>query len=550
MIKNITQTLNLRHISFVTIFLLSTISFAQNIPEDFRLEDRKKEVIEKRDLFAKHFLNEDGSFTASIASRPVHFEKDGVFKTIDNKIKPFASSTYSYANTENLMASYFGSMSHKGIKNETKEGVVLEFLNTTMHWEVAGLKIGEQQSNNVSVSTLDNKVYYNNLYDFINAEFVVLNGKRKLNYIISSAEAFANAPSNTSYLVFTEKVVIPSSWTHEMTKNGLVIRNAQQEQIYLYSNPYSFDGSGKMLRSNNTIMSVEREDNTLTIATKVKTDWLLNVDRVYPITVDPTVSVYPYLSSYGTGTVYSADYFKETEIIGFGRLDDFLGVEDFVRGWAKFDTTSIPEDAIVDNGVTINFYVNAASPDYSPAYGHELVFSQLNLDPVSSTGSILYNAIEQFGYAPFVTAAINSVGWKTHTLTSASIQTDISNGLVNDYFAIGFMPQGDFFEGEFIVVDGWANNMPYLTFTYEESLGIEEFDTSVMSIYPNPVEDVLTVATDYEVVSIEVYSLIGQLVQANTNKNLIDVSSLAKGIYMTKIRFENGQVLTKKIVKE
>lgn len=550
MIKNITQTLNLRHISFVTIFLLSTISFAQNIPEDFRLEDRKKEVIEKRDLFAKHFLNEDGSFTASIASRPVHFEKDGVFKTIDNKIKPFASSTYSYANTENLMASYFGSMSHKGIKNETKEGVVLEFLNTTTHWEVAGLKIGEQQSNNVSVSTLDNKVYYNNLYDFINAEFVVLNGKRKLNYIISSAEAFANAPSNTSYLVFTEKVVIPSSWTHEMTKNGLVIRNAQQEQIYLYSNPYSFDGSGKMLRSNNTIMSVEREDNTLTIATKVKTDWLLNVDRVYPITVDPTVSVYPYLSSYGTGTVYSADYFKETEIIGFGRLDDFLGVEDFVRGWAKFDTTSIPEDAIVDNGVTINFYVNAASPDYSPAYGHELVFSQLNLDPVSSTGSILYNAIEQFGYAPFVTAAINSVGWKTHTLTSASIQTDISNGLVNDYFAIGFMPQGDFFEGEFIVVDGWANNMPYLTFTYEESLGIEEFDTSVMSIYPNPVEDVLTVATDYEVVSIEVYSLIGQLVQANTNKNLIDVSSLAKGIYMTKIRFENGQVLTKKIVKE
>ena len=368
MIKKITQSLKLRHLCFVSVLLLSGLSFAQSISKHPIYEDKENEVIEKRDLFAKHFLNEDGSYTATVATGPIHYENDGVFETIETTIHSFSSGAYTYANTENLMASYFGATAHTGVKNVTKEGEVLEFLSTTMHWEVAGLKVGEKQSDNVPVTITGNKAYYNNLYSSINAEFVVLNGKRKLNYIIPSADAIANVPTNADYLVFTEKVIIPENWSHATTETGLVINNEKQERIYKYSNPYSFDGKGKTMRSNNTFMSIEAQgNNTLVISTKVKTDWLLSSERVYPITVDPTVSVYPYLSDYGTGLVYSADYYKEPEIIGFGRLDDFEGLEDFVRGWAKFDITSLPEDAVVDNGVTINYYVNFASVDFSPA---------------------------------------------------------------------------------------------------------------------------------------------------------------------------------------
>lgn len=548
MIKKITKPL--LHLCLASILLASGISLAQTTSKNPIYEDKGNEVIAKRDLFAKHFLNEDGSYSAAIASGPIHYQKDGLFSNIDNTIHPFSSTIYTYANKENLMESYFGATAHKGIKNKTKEGEVSEFLNTTMYWEVAGLKVNEQQSVNVPVTTVNNKAYYNNIYGAINAEFVVLNGKRKLNYIIPSADALTDIPTNATYLVFTEKVILPANWSYANTEEGVVVSNEKQERIYLYSNPYSFDGNGKKLRSNNTVMTVETQDNILTIATKVKASWLLSTNRVFPVTVDPTVTVYPDMANYNTGSVYSSDYYKLTADIAFGRDVDNEGVQDFLRGWAKFNTTSVPEDAIVSNGVTVNYYVYYASSDYSPVNGHQLVFSQLNIDPVTATGSSLYNAIGQFGYGPFVTTAINSVGWKTHTLTSTTIQTDISNGLANNYFSLGFMPQGDFYPEEYIAVDGWDYDKPYLTFTYTQPvMGTESFD-KLVSMYPNPVENILTVATDYQIESVTIYSLVGQLIQTKTNSNTIDVSSLPKGVYMAAIKLDNGQTITKKIIKK
>ncbi len=549
MIKKITQVLRLRHLCLASVLLLSGINFAQTTSKNPIYEDKENEVIEKRDMFAKHFINSDGSYTAAISSGPIHYEKEGIFSNIENTILPFSSMVYAYSNEENLMESYFGASAHIGLKNKTKEGEVLEFLNTTMYWEVGGLKVNEQQSANVPVTTINNKAYYNHLYGTINAEFVVLNGKRKLNYIIPNSDAIVGAPANATYLVFTEKITIPNNWSYLNTEEGLVISNEKQEKIYLYSNPYSFDETGKKLRNNNTLMTVEAQGNTLTIATKVKTSWLLSTDRVFPITVDPTVTVYPDMSNFNTGSVYSSDYYKLSADIAFGRDADNGALQDFLRGWAKFNITSVPEDAIVSNGVTVNYYVFYASPDYSPAYGHELVFSQLTLDPVTATGSALYNAIEQYGYGPFVTTAINSVGWKTHTLTSAAVQTDIANGLTNNYFSLGFMPQGSFYAGEFIGVDGWDFDKPYITFTYTQPMGAESFE-KLISIYPNPTENILNVISDYQIESIKIYSLLGQLIQDNTNKNNIDVTSLTNGIYLAEIELENGQTISKKIVKK
>lgn len=550
MIKKITQQLQLRYLLFASGLLLSSVTFAQTTSKNPIYENSEKEVIEKRDLFAKHFINDDGTYTAAVASGPIHYEKAGVFSNIDNTIQSVSSTIYSYANTENLMESYFGATSNNGVKNKTKDGEVLEFLNTSSYWEVGGLKINVQESNNVPVTTIENRAYYKNLYGAIHAEFVVLNGKRKLNYLIQNADALTNAPSNADYLVFTEKIVLPANWTYLNTENGLTISNDKQERIYHYSNPYSFDAKGKKLRSNNTIMTVEAEGNTLNISTKVKATWLLNTDRVFPITVDPTVTVYPDESDYNTGSVYSSDYYKEPADIAFGRYEDNAGAQDMLRGWAKFNTSSVPDDSEVENGVTINYYVFYGSPDYSPLYGHELIFSRLNLDPVTASGSALYNAIDQFGYGPFVTTAINSEGWKEHTLTSSSVQTDITNGLTNNYFSLGFMPQGDFFEGEFIGVDGWDYEMPYLTFTYSQTLGVESFDNPSVNIYPNPVSNILTVATVQQVESIRIYSLVGQLIHSNMNIKTIDVSSVTNGVYMAEIKLSNGQTINKKIVKK
>ncbi len=74
--------------------------------------------------------------------------------------------------------------------------------------------------------------------------------------------------------------------------------------------------------------------------------------------------------------------------------------------------------------------------------------------------------------------------------------------------------------------------------------------SSLISIYPNPVKDVLTIDYLKTINSVEVYSLEGKLVFKNNEQNTsISLNSLASGIYLLKINTDLGQVV-KKIIKE
>ena len=64
-------------------------------------------------------------------------------------------------------------------------------------------------------------------------------------------------------------------------------------------------------------------------------------------------------------------------------------------------------------------------------------------------------------------------------------------------------------------------------------------EASGVIIYPNPVQNILYVKGNSEAYSIEIYSLIGQLVKTVSNTNEIDVSLLSQGIYLIRIRNEN-----------
>lgn len=68
-----------------------------------------------------------------------------------------------------------------------------------------------------------------------------------------------------------------------------------------------------------------------------------------------------------------------------------------------------------------------------------------------------------------------------------------------------------------------------------------------VTLYPNPVQDILNVETDLEIASVEIYNLHGQKV-VQSNQKVVMVSDLASGIYLVKIEDVNKNVSTKKIV--
>lgn len=81
------------------------------------------------------------------------------------------------------------------------------------------------------------------------------------------------------------------------------------------------------------------------------------------------------------------------------------------------------------------------------------------------------------------------------------------------------------------------------------TIGLEENNALNVELYPNPVNNVLTVKGD-SIVKVAIFNALGQEVVAVENRNEIDVTSLNNGLYFVRVTDVNGNVSVNKIVKE
>lgn len=98
-------------------------------------------------------------------------------------------------------------------------------------------------------------------------------------------------------------------------------------------------------------------------------------------------------------------------------------------------------------------------------------------------------------------------------------------------------------------------NFPIVTNNYttiiQNSLGIQENELiNDISIYPNPVKDILNFKTEQNVIKAEVYDIAGRILSSNSvSENKIDMSELKTGNYILKLYTEKG-IMNTKIIKE
>ena len=104
-------------------------------------------------------------------------------------------------------------------------------------------------------------------------------------------------------------------------------------------------------------------------------------------------------------------------------------------------------------------------------------------------------------------------------------------------------------------------NIPLLNITNQTAIQIEDFATILLStnnniltdnisIYPNPVNDILNIKSkDNQKISFVITDINGrEIISKTSNDNNINVSNLKKGIYFVKITNDNSSI-TKKIIK-
>jgi len=98
-------------------------------------------------------------------------------------------------------------------------------------------------------------------------------------------------------------------------------------------------------------------------------------------------------------------------------------------------------------------------------------------------------------------------------------------------------------------------NFPIVTNNYtttiQNTLGLQENDfINNISVYPNPVKDILNFKTEQNILKIEVYDIAGRILSSNSVfENKIDLSELKTGNYVLKLYTEKG-IMNTKIIKE
>jgi len=156
--------------------------------------------------------------------------------------------------------------------------------------------------------------------------------------------------------------------------------------------------------------------------------------------------------------------------------------------------------------------------------------------------------------------------WQLKQLDLRTGSTDVSNLLINiDIIANDFSGQND--EELFCikvtdpeaatagigVYSSWtisANNNPYY-FSETCTLSTQSFTDKKISIYPNPVSNLLFFKARNAIKTITIYDNIGRkvLINSNISKNYLDVSNLNEGVYMLRIQTNSG-ISTKKLIKQ
>ncbi|QIG88738.1 T9SS type A sorting domain-containing protein [Chryseobacterium sp. POL2] len=102
-----------------------------------------------------------------------------------------------------------------------------------------------------------------------------------------------------------------------------------------------------------------------------------------------------------------------------------------------------------------------------------------------------------------------------------------------------------------LIVGGSKNGNAWLV-KLGGTLGTNESSKNKVTIYPNPVKDLLNISSENKIESVNVFNLAGQKSLSNPQliNGQLNVSQLTSGTYLLDITYQNGETETVKIIKK
>lgn len=424
----------------VLLCFLFSISILANAESRF---NEKYELKGRRDAFSNHYVNEDGSITAKISSKPINYKKNGKWQTIDTNFKAQRGVDHDFVVTENVFQLMFSKVSNKPQKIAIGED-----------W----ISFQPLNGRNIQGEFINNRAYYMDVWENADLEYISESDQLKENIILKSRKH-------------------PAEFSFKMNLHGLkVVKTDTGSVMFADKNgdiaaiiPPGFmeDAAGDI--STEIIIEVEEQGTNIILTLIPNKEWLEAEERAYPVRVDPTVIIYA--ASGNLVDAHVTSYHPNSNYGGTSRLE--LGMnKPFFSSWVlqysylKFDVSSIPVDANITKAVaSMALYDERCDPAVNIStrkvlsYWSESGIKWSNRPSVSSIYST--ESVDNVGYYDFFL----SPQWVEDWIKDPN--TNYGFALTCSYKEVGSLKY--FYSSEA------SNNKPTLYVIYEAGAGLESY---------------------------------------------------------------------------
>ncbi|MDR1630581.1 MAG: DNRLRE domain-containing protein [Oscillospiraceae bacterium] len=330
------------------------------------------EVESLRDENTKHFRNADGTYTAMLYPEPVHYEKEGKWKDIDNTLIAQQVNTAAEENaviyrtkesgtpviipqtladgqkitvaSDGYTVGFGVSQNNQNIQLDSLAQITdvdaLSSNNLTADLAGSTSQTDETDEDAYALNKITSAVTYKDIFADTDLEYVISSNRLKENIVIYEPQQ--------EYI-----------YKFDMDLDGLIPQEQEDGSIYLLENaddgkpvfilqaPYMYDANDEV--SYAVEMNLTENDGVYTLSITVDPDWLNDEERVFPVVIDPTLEFKLEASS-----IYDAYVRTLTPNKNFGTSDRLMMGRDIIsrtRSYLKFDLPDLPDCSIVTNAV-------------------------------------------------------------------------------------------------------------------------------------------------------------------------------------------------------
>jgi hypothetical protein len=208
---------------------------------------RTEDIFRKRSEFSKTYFVNDLFYLTETSMKPLHYLEDGIWKNIDDRFIPIELTKTYNINRGKYNIEISRNSSLPNILRIEKNDIIVESkpISIVYYDSSSGTEailINQNSENEINIYRDDNKITYNNYFDFMDVEYVYQNEKIKQN-LVMRPQAIQSLPNpatfgmdeTKTYVMLKTNINIPGYSLPETNSKGTT------EIIELVSGEYYLD---------------------------------------------------------------------------------------------------------------------------------------------------------------------------------------------------------------------------------------------------------------------------------------------------------------------